>query len=81
MRKYCTVCSKRLEFWERLWGRFDHDRCRTMVEARYQDTNPLAITPHVQSALRPQGMSAEFLSASRGLFATAEESAFWHHNS
>jgi hypothetical protein len=35
MRNYCTVCGERLELWERVWGRFDHARCRSIVPARY----------------------------------------------
>lgn len=34
MRKYCAVCGERLELWERVWGRFDHASCRSIVLAR-----------------------------------------------
>jgi hypothetical protein len=35
MRSHCTVCGGRLELWERVWGRFDHPSCRSIVLARY----------------------------------------------
>jgi hypothetical protein len=37
MRKCCAVCGERLGLWERVWGRFDHARCRAIVLARYAE--------------------------------------------
>ena len=56
MRNYCTVCGERLELWERVWGRFDHASCRSVVPTR-QGGSPFLFSsaPLYQALPAPEG--------------------------
>jgi hypothetical protein len=72
MRKNCTVCGQQLEIWERVWGRFDHARCRSNIQGRHRLTNNLNLSPPVQTELEQRGVSGEFLPATTKLFSQNE---------
>ncbi len=80
MRKHCTMCGKRLELWERVWGRFDHSRCRSTTQVRNPVSFSLFRHHPVQRVLRPGEESLEYQSAGHPIFRAAKESTLWQRS-
>jgi hypothetical protein len=58
MRNCCSVCGRRLQVWERLWGRVDHPTCRSkstaknpIVSSSYAKSPVTAITPTAEDEI------------------------------
>ena len=80
MRNQCTVCGKRLELWERVWGRFDHASCRSTGQERQQIPSSLfGDGPMPRVSRRPEE-GLEFSSAPHQLFTRSKEPTLWQRS-
>jgi len=77
MRNQCMLCGKQLELWERVWGRFDHARCRSSAPGLHPGCQRVSKKVPTQKVWRPEEQSQGFQASPQQLFAASEGTTFW----